>query len=280
MRVLALLLAVLGTPLALARVCSDPCLEAARTDYVECRRAARDGFALDRQLCRDRDPACVEACATLENDCDAATGAGPAVAACLGQQQLAIAGCARQFPTEKKQRVHCIDDARVAGFQCRNRVRGQTAPELRACRAEFDACTERCGPGEPPAGARLCEIQARRTRSSAYAACNRIANADTSGCRNKDSGCTETCRADRTTCNAPVRSALVVAFAMCDAERRAAATACEASNPAGSAALADCVETSQTNAFICRTGAESAQAPALTACEQQYVGCVRSCPAA
>lgn len=281
MRVLAPILVLLATPLALARVCSDACLEAARGDYRECRQAANAALLLERQLCLGRDPACVRACAAREQDCGDATGIGPAIEACLGQERAAVSACRTRFPlTESKKIEQCIDNARIAGFQCRNRARTGTAPELRRCRADFDACADGCGPGEPPRGSRLCERDARLARSAAVAACNQTANADKSACANKDATCVESCHDARDACNEPARAALASAIVACDAERRAAAASCEAANPGGGAVLDQCLENADTAAFLCRQAASRAQEPAFAACVQQYVGCVRACPAA
>jgi hypothetical protein len=278
MRVLAPVIVLLTASFALARVCSNSCLEAARVDYVECRQGATETFEFEKQLCRDRDPACVEACAARQDDCAAATGIGPALEACLGQQRAAVADCANRLPRGSKKREQCIDNARIDGFQCRKRVRTGAAPELRRCRADFDVCADGCGPGEPPRGSRLCQLGARRARAMAVAACNQTANADKSACRNKDAACAESCRDARTECDAPARSALAAAIAACEGERRAAAAACQAANPVGSPLLDQCLESADTDAFICRDTATKAQAPAFAACVQQYVGCVRACP--
>lgn len=280
MRLLAPLIVLLASPLAFARVCSDPCRAAARGDYVECRESATAAFVLGRQLCLGRDPACALTCTAREQDCGAATGIGPALEACLDQQQAAVSACRNRFPTGSKKVEQCTENARLAGFQCRNRARTGTAPELRRCRADFDVCADGCGPGEPPRGSRLCQRAARRARAAALAGCNQIANADKSACANKDATCVESCRDARTTCDAPARAALASAVAACEAGRRAAVAACKTANPGGGSALDQCLETADTNAFLCRDAAGQAQAPAFAACVEQYVACVRACPAA
>jgi hypothetical protein len=261
-------------------VCSDPCREAARGDWVTCRRAAITTFALDRQLCLDRDPACVQACAERQNDCGEATGFGPAFEACLTQESAAVSQCRDRFQAGSQKRERCVDNARIAGFQCRNGARRAAGPALRRCRADFDRCADRCGPGERPRGGRSCTREARRDRAAAVAACNHTATADKSACADKDAGCVEVCRDSRVECDAPGRSALVSAIAACQAERRSAAATCEATNPGGSAALDQCLEAADTGAFLCRQAASRAQAPAFASCVQQYIGCVRLCPAA
>jgi hypothetical protein len=280
MRVLAAAVVLLAAPLALARVCSDPCREAARGDWVTCRRAATAAFALDRQLCLDRDPACVQACSERENDCGEATGLDPALEACLAQEGAAVSQCRDRFPAGSMKREHCVDNARIAGFQCRNRARTAAAPALRRCRVDFHRCAARCGPASRPRNARSCKRGGRGTRTAALAACNQTANADKSGCANKDAACVTACRDSRVSCDAPARNALASAIAACQAERRSAAATCEATNPAGSSALDQCLEAADTNAFLCRQAASKAQAPAFATCVQQYIGCVRLCPAA
>jgi hypothetical protein len=278
MRALVTLLVLLGAAPAFARVCGDSCLEAARGDYVTCRQDAGATFALAKQLCRDRDPACVQACAERQQDCNTATGSGAALEACLAQQQAALASCVDRFAAGTKKRDQCLENARIDGFQCRNRARTGTAPELRHCRAEFDACADGCGPGEPPRGARLCELEARRARSTARTQCNQTANADKSACLKKNAACSEACRDARTACDAPALSAVGSGIAACEADRRAAAASCRAANPVGTPLLDQCLEDADTDAFVCRNAAKQAQAPALAACVQEYVGCVRACP--
>jgi hypothetical protein len=56
--------------------------------------------------------------------------------------------------------------------------------------------------------------------------------------------------------------------------------ACQAANPGGGAALDDCVAAAQASAATCRGAALEASAPGFAACVEQYVGCVRGCPAA
>src|SRR5262245_27361048 len=273
-----LLLVLLATSFARARVCSDSCLEAAPGDYVTCRQDNRTTFALANQLCRDRDPACVQACAERQDDCSDAAGFGAALEACLGQRQAAIASCVGRFGAGTKKRDQCLENARIAGFQCRRRARTVAGPALRQCRREFEACAKACGPGEPPRGARLCQLEARRAKSTAVSQCNQTATADKSACNNKDAACAQTCRDARETCNDPARAAIASGIAACETERRAAAAACRATNAAGTPLLDQCLEAADTDAFVCRDAATRAQAPALAACEQEYVGCVRACP--
>src|SRR4030095_2182013 len=127
MRALVTLLVLLGAAPAFARVCGDSCLEAARGGYVTCRQDAGATFALAKQLCRDRDPACVQACAERQQDCNTATGSGAALEACLAQQQAALASCVDRFAAGTKKRDQCLENARIDGFQCRNRARSGTA---------------------------------------------------------------------------------------------------------------------------------------------------------
>src|SRR5262245_17198188 len=273
-----LLLVLLATSFARARVCSDSCLEAARGDYVTCRQDGRETFALAKQLCRDRDPACVQACAERQEDCSTAAGFGAALEECLGQRQAAIASCVSRFAAGTKKRDQCLENARIAGFQCRRRARSAAGPQLRQCRRQFDACAKACGPGEPPRGARLCQLEARRAKSTATTECNQTATADKSACNNKDAACAQTCRDARSACDDPARAAIGSGIAACQAERRAAAAACRPANAAGTPLLDQCLEAADTDAFVCRDTATRAQAPALAACVQGYVGCVRACP--
>jgi hypothetical protein len=73
---------------------------------------------------------------------------------------------------------------------------------------------------------------------------------------------------------------LAAAMMACTATEKAAAAACVQANPGGGAGFYQCLTTEQANAFACRQAALDAAGPGLAACTQQYLACVRVCPAA
>ena len=101
-----------------------------------------------------------------------------------------------------------------------------------------------------------------------------------SGCINKDGTCVQGCGDARDACSAPTQSMLAAAMMACTAQEKAAAAACVQANPGGGSALDQCLTTAQANAFACREAALEAAGPGFAACTQQYLGCVKACPAA
>ena len=263
----------------LARTCGDPCLEAARLSYRECRRDAAETHVTSRALCRGRDVACVQACLVGEVNCVAATGLGAALRTCLDDGAAAIKKCVTRFTTQAKKRAQCIDKAQLSAFQCRNGARRSRRRDLVACTAEYRQCAVPCGPNQPPRGSRLCLVQALQTKNQAVATCNQVADADKIACTGKEATCVQTCRDARTTCATPLEDAIDAAEESCEATRRAAVATCQATNPPGAGRDA-CIQTADSDAFVCRDDAREAQAPGLAQCTKTYVGCVHACPPA
>ncbi len=264
---------------ASARECGDPCLEAERQSSIECRQNAVETQSVSRTLCRGRDLACAQACVVGEQDCVAATGLGPALAACASEGEAAIQRCLNRFAAGTKRRSQCIDDAQLSTFQCRNGARVSRRGQLARCAVLFRGCVRPCGPDARPPGVRRCLAEAARTKRSAVATCNQTANTARSACFDKDATCVQSCRDTRTTCGQPTQATLAAALESCENTRRTAGATCEATTPVGSERQA-CIQIADANAFVCRDDAREAAAPGLTACEKAYVPCVRSCPQA
>jgi hypothetical protein len=280
MRVLAIVLSVVALQgVAAALVCKDPCVEAARQSYRECRSDAAGTFLTSRQLCRGRDLACVRACAEDDLSCIEATGLTAALQTCLGDGAAAIQTCLRRFTTQPKQRKQCVDRAQLSAFQCRNQARRSRRRDLARCAVARRRCAQPCGPNDPPPGSRLCQAQALQTKSQAVATCNQVADADKSACLGKEATCVQACRDQRSTCTTPLQTAIDAAIESCEATRRTAVATCQATTPPGAERDA-CIQTADSDAFVCRDDAREAQAPGLTQCTTAYVGCVRACPPA
>ena len=164
-------------------------------------------------------------------------------------------------------------------FQCRNGARTSRRRDLVACTAEYRQCALPCGPNQPPPGSRLCLAQALQAKNQAVATCNQVAEADKIACTGKEAACVQTCRDARTACATPLEAAIAAAEESCEATRRAAVATCQATNPPGAGRDA-CIQTADSDAFVCRDDAREAQAPGSTQCTKTYVGCVRSCPPA
>ena len=264
---------------AAAYVCKDPCVEAARQSYRECRRDAAETLVVSRALCRGRDLACVQACIEGEVNCVAATGFPAALKTCLGDGAAAIQSCLAKFPIQPNKRKQCIDQAQLSTFQCRNDARTSRRQDLARCAVAYRQCATPCGPNDPPPGSRECLAQALQASNAAVATCNQVAAADKSACLAKDAACVQSCGDLRTACAQPLQTAIDAAIESCEATRRTAVATCVATTPPGPERDA-CIETADSTAFVCRDDAREAQAPGLAACTKAYVGCVRACPPA
>jgi hypothetical protein len=273
-----LLVTMFAASAAVARVECAPCLRAARGALGECRSSVAGAFVDARASCLRRDPACVEACGSGELDCRDATGVGTALDACSSQLQTARGDCRTRFLTEATKRENCVNQALVTGLECRNAARSSARPATRSCRRTFESCAQRCGPGTPPLGFRICKARTRATFEAELAGCTGQFDVARAGCLFKDYTCVQACGDANDACTAPVTAAFTAAVGSCVAQRAAAEATCRATYPAGGTPLDQCVSGVQTNAFVCRVAARAATKPGLRACVRQSLGCIRACP--
>jgi len=284
--VLALFVAVLGASAAIAaptppaHQCSDPCLQAARDARSECLSSASGAFTDAFDACLERDQECIDACRFQLGECRDSTGAGADLFACQLELKAAKDRCRNKFPLGSRRREICIDRAQIAGFRCRRAVLRHLRRALRDCRSAFGQCANACVPGGPPGGVDTCKADAKAALRADLASCKATYQVTASGCINKDVTCVQGCGDARDACSAPTQSMLAAAMMACTAQEKAAAAACVQANPGGGSPLDQCLTTAQANAFACREAALQAAGPGITACTQQYVGCVKACPAA
>lgn len=274
--ILLSLLAILPG-VAAPRVCKDPCVEAARQAYIECRRDAATTLVTSRAICRGRDLTCVQACLQRQAACVQETGLVGALQTCLTDAAAAAQNCLTRFPLQARKRNQCIDQAQLQTFQCRNQARTSRRQELAGCAVGYRQCAQPCGPNQPPPGSRICLAQALQANNQTVATCNQTAAADKSACLSKDTACVQACRDARSDCITPFQNAIDAAVESCEAARRMAVASCEATAPPGPERDA-CIQTADSDAFVCRDEAREAQAPGLAQCTTTYVGCVRACP--
>jgi hypothetical protein len=276
------LLAAVGAILRAAPAAGgcSPCLQAARAEYLDCSASATGAFLIARHRCIRREPPCVEACLWQQEVCVADIGAGAALAACASQTSAAKTSCRTKFTLGSKKLTNCIDQAQVAGFNCRYQARLKRRPALVRCQVEFRACSHLCPSGGPSDGVRVCRAAARAGFQGLRSQCKQTFQASKDACLNTDHACAQDCRDTRDACTAPVQATLTAATQACTADQAAAAAACHATYPDGDPALAPCLQTAASNAFLCRDAATQAATPGLAACEQQYVSCAQSCPSA
>ena len=118
----------------------------AKTPTSSCKADCREEFQTQKDLCLDRDHACVEGCRAgrdgcrepVENDLDAA------IAGCNATKTAAVNQCKADHPDGSQEQADCITDALVVAFQCRDQAREDAKPSFEACRAGFQACAEAC----------------------------------------------------------------------------------------------------------------------------------------
>lgn len=277
----ALLAVVRASPAAAAgRACSDPCLQAARAEFRDCASGAAGAFTDATDGCLERDQQCVDACRSVRQDCRDGTGASAALLLCDVERVRAEAACRDRFPLGSTRRVICIFQAQVSAFQCRRHVVRRVRHMFRDCRVEFRSCANGCRPGALPGGVQACRAEGKAAFTAALAACRLTFAVTTSACLEKDLTCFVGCGDARDACQAPTQATLDAALMACTAQQRAAVMACQAANPSGGPSLDQCVTAAQAAASTCRDKAVENAMPGSAACAQQFVQCVRGCPAA
>ena len=266
--------------LAAARQCSDPCLQAASSDYRECASSAEGAFLDGLGACLERDHECVNACRWTRRECRDSTGLGEEYARCRRELDAAKGRCRDRFPIGSRKRARCIDKAQVEHSRCRRQARRSGRRELAECAAGFRQCASACGVGAPPEGVDACKVDAKAAAQADLAGCKQVFQVTASGCVSRDAACVQACGDQRLACTAPTQATLQQALAACTAEAEAAIAACVAANPGGGTALDSCVETAQANATTCVDLALDAAGPGIGACVQPYAACVAACPKA
>jgi len=116
------------------------CIIDAKSGYVACTADCREGFQEQKDLCLNRDHACVEGCRAGRDACrdPKEDQLDAAIASCNATKTQAVAACGDD--------QDCITDALVAAFQCRDQARENAKPGFESCRAGFQACAEACPP--------------------------------------------------------------------------------------------------------------------------------------
>src|SRR5262249_44965784 len=126
----------------------DSCIASARAELGDCRASCREDLQVAKDACLNRDHACVEVCRAQREECRDATGFDADIAACDAKLEADVATCRALYPIGTD-RATCIDDAQIAGFQCRDQAREDNRPALVACRSQFRMCATACPPIDP-----------------------------------------------------------------------------------------------------------------------------------
>lgn len=249
------------------------CVKGAAGEYRECKGVCKEDFQIAKDNCINKDHVCVEACREERAECREATGFDAAIDTCNATRETEIANCKVLYDPDTTDRDQCIDNAQLAAFQCRDQVREDLGPAVKACRAAFRLCVSYCpagaGPVEDPA---QCRLDAKTPYKGCRAACREDFQIGKDACRNKDHDCVEQCRTDRQTCKAPVQATFDATVAACAVAKQTAITACNGDDT--------CIDQAQAVAFQCRDQAREDAKPGFSACRTAFKGCVLVCPPA
>jgi len=137
-----------------ARAAEQMCVREAREMQKECRAACRDDFLTEKDLCRNIDPACGDACRTAYASCTAPFS--DILTSCKDT-------CRTTYLVERDvcpvaghpERDACVDEAQVRAFSCRDTCRENrdVRDGRRTCRRARKLCVRACpppGPETPP----------------------------------------------------------------------------------------------------------------------------------
>jgi hypothetical protein len=266
-----------------ARADGNPCIDDAVQQFLECRGQCKEDFQIAKDACLGRDHDCMEVCRAKREDCRQQTGIDEDLAACNAQLYAAKQNCRQDpaNPTGSDNLDHCIDQAQVVAFQCRDAARERWRPELQVCRAEFRACAKAC-PEVP--GNNIDPVQCRIDAKAAYkqckADCREQLQTQKDLCRNRDHDCVEVCRARRDDCRKPIEDQLNADIEACNAQLASDKQQCQNAFPNDPAGLDQCIDNAQVTAFTCRDDARERARPGFANCRQQFQSCAELCPPA
>ena len=251
---------------------ADSCTQEARAEFQDCNIGCKDTFTTAKDGCFNKELLCVEACQGEREDCIDGTGLPAALAACDQQTQQAVQQC-KTAPDP----ATCEDQAELVGFQCRQAARKN--PAVKQCVKSFRGCIGAC---PPSTGQTQNPAACRRAAQNAYlncqSDCRTTFNVERGVCAGKSPTCVAACGVIRESCVTTVDGQLSAAITACDATRAQEVAQCKVLYPAGSSALAQCIENAQAQAFLCRDAAREQAQPQFHACEQSFMSCAQACP--
>ena len=149
--------AVMNVSMARAIMPNPQCVQDARAEMLQCKSTCQDNFVVAKDMCRNVDHSCADACRAGRDACVA----GPlgALQSCIDGCDTTLYGaktdCRNQFgqngtTPDPAQLDQCIDNAQITAFTCRDGCRENLDKKaLKQCRITFQACIRACPP--PPA---------------------------------------------------------------------------------------------------------------------------------
>ena len=190
------------------------------------------------------------------------------------RRAAAVKKCVTRFTTQAKKRAQCIDKAQLRRSSAATGRAGAGARTSSPARpntgsAPCPAARTSRRPARASAWRRPCRPRTRRSRPA------------TRGRRRQDRVHRQ---GSRMRADLPRRAHHLRHAAggrdrrgrgVVRGDRRAAVATCQATNPPGAGRDA-CIQTADSDAFVCRDDAREAQAPGLAQCTKTYVGCVRA----
>lgn len=139
---------LLGAGPAAAIAQNPECILDARDDFLACKVVCREAYRVEKDLCRNIDHDCADACRAGHQTC--VEPPLTALAACKAACNATLAGekqnCRDLYEPETPERDQCIDAAQVIAFQCRDTCREGVRAEIRLCRQVLRACARACPP--------------------------------------------------------------------------------------------------------------------------------------
>jgi hypothetical protein len=127
------------------------CRRDAKAAYKTCKASCRETLQFQKDVCRNRDHDCVEACRAARDTCrePVETDLETRITQCRTARDAAIQNCRALFADGTAEQDQCIDNAQVAAFQCRDGATEAVRPGFVACDDAFRACAEACPPVIP-----------------------------------------------------------------------------------------------------------------------------------
>ncbi len=112
------------------------CRAAAKDAFASCKLDCQEDFQVEKDICLNRDHACVELCRADRALCmqGADDALGTRIASCNADRNAQVTACNGDEA--------CIQAAKATAFQCRDQAREDLKPQFQACRAAFHACVE------------------------------------------------------------------------------------------------------------------------------------------
>jgi hypothetical protein len=270
-------------------VVASECIQDGKNGLRDCKAGCKDTFLTTKDICNNRDPNCMTVCRADRAGCRADTGIDEDFAKCLADLVAAKGVC--RDPNNGLSGTaldHCIDQAQIVAFQCRDAAREKWRSALLICRKKFRVCARACPPADPnldpndpnvvpPA---VCKVNAKTDFKTCNGNCREDFQVIKDACLNRDHACVEVCRSQRDTCADPILTNLADEIAQINMDRKADITTCNNLYPNNPTDLDLCIDDAQVSAFEKRDQAQEDANKLLQPCRDTFMSCAQGCPPA